>query len=247
MLPARKNALFNFALRRLLARALRRRFHAVRVAGAERLGALDSNRPTIGCVNHTNWWDGFVLYALSHRMIPERDIYLAMEEKNLRRYPFFRWMGCFGVDLETLRAALPAVRYALRLLAGKPRRLAWFFVQGKLVLPSAPIVAKPGAAWIAQRSGAQLLPLVIRYAWLAESRPSIFVRIGAPMSPDVGDDTLSDRLNALTREVDGALESPELREGYAPLFPSRLSMNKRWDFFVHRLRGRERGTFEREN
>ena len=105
MLLARKNALFNFALRRLLARTLRRRFHAVRVAGAEHLGALDPSRPTIGCVNHTNWWDGFVLYVLSHRLMQERDIYLAMEEKHLRRYPFFRWMGCFGVDLENPRAA----------------------------------------------------------------------------------------------------------------------------------------------
>ena len=23
------------------------------------------NRPVVGCVNHTNWWDGFVLYVLS--------------------------------------------------------------------------------------------------------------------------------------------------------------------------------------
>lgn len=246
MISARKQPAFNFLLRRWLGRTLRRRFHTVRVVGVEHLRVLDPNRPTIGCVNHTNWWDGFVLYVLSHRLMPRRDIFLAMEEKNLRRYPFFRWMGCFGVDLENPRAALPGVRYALRLLAGRPERLAWFFVQGKLASPNLPIVAQPGAVWIAQRTGAQLLPLVIRYAWLAESRPTIFVRIGSPLASNAGD-TLSARLNALAQELDAALESPDLRENYAPLFPPRLSMNKRWDLFVHRLRGRKAETFEREN
>ena len=220
----------------------------MRVAGREHLAALDPTRPVIGCVNHNNWWDGFVLYVLSHRLISQREMFVAMEEKNLRRYPFFRWMGCFGVDLENPRAALPGVRYAVRLLADKAQqRLVWFFVQGKLVSPAAPITVKPGAEMIARRTGAQLLPLVIRYAWLAESRPSIFVRIGAPLSPTPEQpDALAHRLQALVLELDTDLEAADC-SAYTPLFPSRLSMNKRWDYFVHRLRGRATESFEREN
>ncbi len=219
----------------------------MRVAGGEHLAALNPGQPTVGCVNHTNWWDGFVLYVLSHRLAPRRDIYLAMEEKNLRRYPFFRWMGCFGVDPaeNNARAALPGVRYALRLLTGRPERLAWFFVQGKLVSPGTPIQVKPGAARIAQRVGAELLPIVIRYPWLAESRPSIFLRIGAPISAD--DDVLADRLNALAQELDADLENGKL-DAYAPLFPARMSMNKRWDYFLHRVWRRQPAeTFRRDN
>ena len=131
MIPARKIAPFNWALRRWLDRTLRRRFHNVYIGGAEHLRALPTGRPVVGCVNHTNWWDGFVLYVLSHRLLPH-DIHLAMEEKNLRRYRFFTWMGVFGVDLATRASALPGMRYAVKILR-EPSRLVWMFGQGKLL------------------------------------------------------------------------------------------------------------------
>ncbi|MBV9658409.1 MAG: lysophospholipid acyltransferase family protein [Verrucomicrobia bacterium] len=252
MIAARKNSVFNFVIRRALARALRRRFHAVQIAGVEHLRALVPDRPVIGCANHTNWWDGFLLYVLSHRLLPAHDIFLAMEEANLRRYPFFRWMGCFGVDLDAQRssAALPGVRYAVRLLRGSADRLVWLFVQGRLASPRVAVEAKTGALWLARHTGAQLLPLSIRYEWLAESRPTIFVRIGAPFFPGVDDSAavLAEKLNALLAATDDALlrSPPELRD-YAPLFPPQLSFNKRWDLFLHRLRGGRARNFERAN
>ena len=82
MIAARKAPLFNFVLRRGLAVILRRRFHNIYLLGVYNLRGLDATRPVVGCVNHTNWWDGFVLYVFSHRRLPH-DIYLAMEEKNL--------------------------------------------------------------------------------------------------------------------------------------------------------------------
>lgn len=247
MLPARKTAAFNFLLRRVLARTLRRRFHGVFIAGREHFDALDPGRPVIGAVNHSNWWDGFVLYVLSDRALPGRDIFLAMEEQNLRRYPFFQRMGCFGVDLENPRAALPGVRYALRLLAGNPGRLLWIFVQGELRPAHVPVRAKPGALLLARRAGAQVLPLVIRYEWLIESRPSILVRVGAPFVPGEGatPEALAGTLDALLARVGDALDPPDLRE-YVPLFPPRISLNKRWDLLRHRLR-RGREPFDRQN
>lgn len=253
MIAARKNAAFNLVLRRVLARALRRRFHAVWLAGREHLEALDPMRPVVGCVNHSNWWDGFVLYVLSDRVLPRRDIFLAMEEKNLRRYPFFRWMGCFGVDLDGgPRAALPGARYAVRLLAGDPRRLAWIFVQGKLLPPRVPVTAKPGALLLARRSGAQLLPLTIRYEWLVESRPSVFVRVGRPFVPDGDDGTMTTPedvaagLNDLLAATDTATDGLDF-SGWEQVFAPGTSLNRRWDGFVHRLRGGGHKEFNRQN
>ena len=248
MIPARKSAAFNFALRRWLDRTLRRRFHNVYVGGAEHLRALDPARPVVGCVNHTNWWDGFVLYVLSHRLLPY-DIHLAMEEKNLRRYRFFAWMGVFGVDLATRASALPGVRYAVRLLRGKASggeaRLAWMFVQGELLPAGQPVEVKPGALFLARQAGASVLPLVLRYEWLSESRPSIFVQVGAPLDASVSADELAAVLNALFARVDAALAPLDLT-GYQPVYGSRLSMNKRWDRLLHLL-GRRRGAFDELN
>ena len=248
MIPARKLPPFNFVLRRWMTRLLRRRFHNVYVAGAEHLRSLDPTRPVVGCVNHTNWWDGFVLYVLSHRLLPH-DIYLVMEEAHLRRYRFFTWMGVFGVDLAGRRAALPGVRYALHLLtkvaADGPAKLLWVFVQGRVLPPVRPVEVRPGATFLAARSGATLLPLVLRYEWLCESRPSILVRVGEPLAADTPAETLAGVLDALLAETDRTTAQPDLA-AYEPLFLPAMSMNKRWDYFVH-VCLRRRGVFDKEN
>lgn len=242
MIPARKVPPFNFVLRRWLGRMLRRRFHGVLVFGVENLRALDPELGVVGCVNHTNWWDGFVLYVFSHRLLPH-DIYLAMEEKNLRRYRFFAWMGVFGLDLTDRRAALPGMRYALRLL--RPGRLVWMFVQGRLLPADTPVAVRPGALFLARRAGAQILPLVLRYEWLSESRPSILVGVGAPMIASTTADELAEVLNGLSAQLKSKLDPLDLRGG-EPLFPPRMSMNKRWDYLLHRL-GRRQEVFDQTN
>lgn len=242
MIAARKIGWFNWGLRRWLGWTLRRRFHGVYVFGAETLRGLDPKTPLIGCVNHTNWWDGFVLYVLSWRWLPH-DIYLAMEESNLRRYRFFTWMGVFGVDLADRRAALPGLRYALRLL--RPGRLVWMFVQGRLLRPAARIEVKPGALFLARRTGAELLPLALRYEWLVESRPSVFIAVGAPLAASATADELAAVLNTLYAQVDARLDPLDLT-GAEALFPPRMSMNKRWDYLMHRL-WRRQAAFDGQN
>ncbi len=243
MIPARKLAPFNWALRRWLDRTLRRRFHNVYVGGAEHLRALPAGRPVVGCVNHTNWWDGFVLYVLSHRLLPH-DIHLAMEEKNLRRYRFFTWMGVFGVDLATRASALPGMRYAVKILR-EPSRLVWMFVQGRLLPASEPLEVKPGALFLARRADALVLPMVLRYEWLVESRPSIFVQVGAPVEPTITDAELAATLNGLFAQTGRALHPLDLT-GYEPTYRPGLSMNKRWDRVLHLL-GRRRDKFDALN
>ncbi len=242
MIAARKSSPFNFVLRRWLGRVLRRRFHGVYIFGADHLRALGANSAVVGCVNHTNWWDGFVLYVLSWRLLPH-DIYLAMEEKNLRRYRFFAWMGVFGVDLSDRRAALPGLRYALRLL--RPGKLVWMFVQGRLLPPGVPVEVRPGASFLAERADALLLPMVLRYEWLSESRPSIFVGVGTPLAAATPADELAAVLNGLYAQLDQRLEPLDL-QGAESLFSPRLSMNKRWDYLLHRLR-RRREVFDPQN
>ena len=248
MIPARKSAPFNLVLRRWLDRTLRQRFHNVYIGGADHLRALDPARAVVGCVNHTNWWDGFVLYVLSHRFLPH-DIHLAMEEKNLRRYQFFTWMGVFGIDLATRASALPGIRYAVGLLRDvsrrKQARLVWMFVQGKLLPASRDVEVKPGALFLARRTGAQVLPLVLRYEWLSESRPSVFVQVGMPLKSSVSADELAVVLNGLIVRIGNMLEPLDL-SGFQPLYRSSLSMNKRWDWLRH-LFGRKREGFDGHN
>ena len=242
MIAARKNAAFNYVVKRGLERELRRRFYGVYLFGAEHLRTLEPGAKIVGCANHTNWWDGFVLYVVSSRLL-KHDIYLAMEEKNLRRYGFFAWMGAFGIDLAGKRSALPGLRYAVRLL--QPGRLVWMFVQGKMVAAGLPIEVRPGALFLAGRTGAQILPIVLRYEWLHESRPSILVSSGQALSGSTPADELAAVLNQLYAQLDEKVRSLDLGAA-EPLFPPRMSMNKRWDYVLHLFRGR-RGSFDAQN
>jgi chlorobactene lauroyltransferase len=248
MIAARKNAWFNFVLRRLLSRILRRRFHNVRIAGAEHLRELAVDGPVVGCVNHSNWWDGFVLYVLAHRLLPH-DIYLAMEEKNLRRYPFFQWMGVFGLDLSGSGWVFGGMRYAVRLLRRAADRrappLVWMFVQGRLLPAGTPIEVRPGALWLARQTGAQVLPVVVRYEWLSESRPTIFVHMDRPLPGTASAEELAECLNRLYAGIPAAADAPGL-SAYQPLYAARMSINKWWDHLLHRVL-RSPGPFEGQN
>ena len=245
MLPAKKSRLADAVIGRLISRGLRRRFHAVYLGGAENLTRLDPAKPVVGCANHTNWWDGFVLFNLTLKRLPDHEFYIAVEERNLARYFFFPWLGAFGMGLETAADAVAGLRYAVRLLKDHPSRMAWFFVQGALTPPRETIVAKPGASFLARRADAQFLPVVLRYEWLHESKPTIFISIGEPLAGSTEPADLGARLNALNAELVARIDSPE-RSGFEVLHPPKLSLNKRWDYFLHLITGR-RAKFEREN
>jgi 1-acyl-sn-glycerol-3-phosphate acyltransferase len=247
MIPARKSRAFAFLALRWVERAIRRRFHGVFIAGGEHLAAASALAALVGCVNHTNWWDGFVLAALSRRRMPH-DIYLAMEERNLRRYRFFTRLGVFGVDLAAPAANVAALRYALRLLRGASstrQALIWMFVQGELTSERRPVQARPGAEFLARHSPAPLLPVALRYAWLNESRPSIFVRILPPLPAGVSSDEIAAALNRALAETDRSLDRSDLG-GYEPIFAAGMSINRRWDWLRHVLTGR-REVFDKFN
>ena len=141
-------------------------------------------------------------------------------------------MGVFGIDLEG--SALPALRYALQLLADS-RNVVWMFPQGRITHPTSPIVPRRGALFLAERSGAQLLPVIFRYEWLVESQPSVFIQFGPAGSAD---------LEALAAGVPTA--TGELLARFEPLFAPRMSLNKQVDYLRWRLTGRGQ-PFEREN
>jgi len=240
MIPARKVPPLNWVSYRLLRFLIRKRFHAVYVEGREHFSELDPARSVVACANHTNWWDGFVVHLLSQELVG-RESYIAQEEKHLARYRFLNWLGAFGIDLDHSPTA--GLRFAMRVLSD-PKSIVWFFPQGHIVYPTKPIIAKSGASFLAKKSNAQILPVVLRYEWMIESRPSIFIRIGAPLPETTSAKQLQAGLQAL---FDQPLPEPgQIPESMQPLFKPRMSINKKLDFFMHWVR-RDKTPFVREN
>ena len=223
---------------------MRRRFYGIFVGGIEHLeAALSKDSALIICTNHSNWWDGFAVGLLAP-LFPERRIFVAQYEKLLERYRPLRWLGAFGLDLDG--SALPGLRHAMMLLRD-PRTVVWIFPQGVLVPQWSPIIVKPGAMWLARRCRVGVLPVVLRYEWLVESRPSLFVQCGAALEPGATPGDLQAAMKALYHTIGESLDperAPSDRlAGYRPLFTPRMSMNKIWD----RLKWRGREPFNPRN
>lgn len=203
MIPAAKSA---FVGRLLLAdtlRRMRRRFEAVRVAGLAETRARLAAGPLLVVSNHTAWWDPLVALLVSAHLLGA-DGYALMDAKNLRKLPFFKGIGAFGVDLDDPADGARALRYAAKLLRERGR-LVWIFPQGEeRPITQRPLGFRPGSAEIGRLARrAAVLPVGIRYEHGNTERPRLYVSVGPPVPP--GGDAETQRLaqeQAVLRELE---------------------------------------------
>jgi 1-acyl-sn-glycerol-3-phosphate acyltransferase len=177
MLEAKKNRLVEFLLAGVNRRMIRRQFWSHRLRGTAVEARLDRTLPAIFYANHSSWWDGFIAFHLTYDLW-KLDGILMMEEDELRKYPFFRWIGAFGI-----RRTGAEVEAMIRYAAGELRekgRILWMFPQGAL-FPNGfrPVELRPGIAHVARAVGrVQIVPVVHRYEYLKEERAEIFTSVG---------------------------------------------------------------------
>lgn len=155
---------------------LRRAFHAVWWRGVE-VFTSEPRRPLLVYANHPGWWDPLLAFFVVRRT--GRDGYMMGEEKTLRTFRFFRWMGGFSVDRTNARDVAQSVRYAAERLRS-PATALWIFPQGEIVPPDKrPVAFFPGAAHIVRRTPACVaVPAAIRYEFADQPRPEAFLDFG---------------------------------------------------------------------
>lgn len=202
IIEAQKFPLGQFLVWRLVDSSLRKHFdgiffrlHAERTEAQKKL-------PMIVCANHSSWWDGYIA-AIIERQIGV-DTYLMMEESQLRRYFFFRWVGCFSVDRHNTRSALKSLHYAARMLKTQAGRMVWLFPQGE-ISPNdrRPLIFYNGAAYLARLSApAYLYPVATRIEYLGEQRPALFISMGEPLLITTEESRATDFLRSYTQEME---------------------------------------------
>jgi 1-acyl-sn-glycerol-3-phosphate acyltransferase len=235
MIVANKNPLLDGLLYLYLRARMRRTFYSVEVRGLEHLQQLPPDRSVIAVSNHTNWWDGLVVFLLT-RAQPAKSFYCMMDERQLRHYRFFTWLGAFSVDQENPIRTAATMRYVVRLLRN-PSNLVWIFPQGEMVSARQKITVKPGTTFLASRSGATLiLPVAFRYEFFREDRPQILVDINPAFSSlDCDDECLRTQLQLLADRLEVSAASGDL-SGFTRIFHPRPSINKRWERIVRLFR-----------
>lgn len=180
MIKAKKNGLANGLFGMYHSRLLKNHFYRIHLAGKINLSEINSDLPVIFYANHSNWWDGFIAYLLTSRIL-KADDYLMMDIEQMQKYKFFKYVGVFSVNRNDAKDAMKSLNYAADILRNSKRYL-WIFPQGKMqVQDRRPIEFFGGTAKLAEKLGSvNLLPVAIRYEFLMEQRPEAFVSIGKP-------------------------------------------------------------------
>lgn len=180
MLEAYKSRVFEEIFAVYNRQLLKRRFHSFHVSGLDFLLNKPLNLPLIIYCNHSSWWDGLLAFQLSRNA--NLNSFVMMEEKHLKRLFLFRRLGAFSVVREKPKQALQSINYAARLLLDNPKRTLWIFPQGE-ILPNdlRPISFFGGLSKIIEKvKNCSVASLSMRYEFLGEYKPQIFVRIEKP-------------------------------------------------------------------
>lgn len=154
---------------------LRRNFSSLNVSG---LDLINDPKPHIIYANHSSWWDGLIAFEISNQI--QADSFVMMEEKHLQRLFLFRRIGAFSVNRHNGRQAVESLNYAVDLLRKKLNATLWIFPQGE-ILPNdvRPLKFYNGLARIISKlEFCRITCLAIRYEFLGEYKPQIFIKIG---------------------------------------------------------------------
>jgi 1-acyl-sn-glycerol-3-phosphate acyltransferase len=180
-IPVRRSFLGELLVFWMCRRSLYRAFYAVHFRAAEQLPAPPSNLnvPVIFYANHNTWWDGYLAHIVM-RQVYGLEPYLMMDVKQLRRYPFFSWAGCFSVDREDGREALRSIEYIAKELQGGTGRALWIFPQGEIrPQEQRPLNFYAGLGHLIRRVGeCYVYPVATRFEFTREQFPEIFVEVG---------------------------------------------------------------------
>lgn len=108
-----------------------------------------------------------------------------MEDKQLSRYPFFRKLGVFSINLEHPRSALTSLRYALTSMDRNNASL-YIYPQGKIVpFTTDDLAFKNGIGWLAKKlPDVDIVPIGIYIHTLYKDKPRMEISIGKPVQID---------------------------------------------------------------
>lgn len=223
MIPARKWPLFNRVFVAYAKSLLRGHFYAVRVEGLEHARTTLAAYPAVFVSNHASWWDSIVLMWLTNYAFRETGPssgWALMDDRNLRKIGFFRYLGVFGVDLTSPEDRAAVVDYAIGLLDA-PGEHVWIFPQGAERPITEPLHFHPGAARMAIGAEVPVLPMALRYEHGRHPRPVCYVAIGPPLSPsgdpDVDVQAQEQAVRGLLDRLEESVRAASRREELLPV------------------------------
>ena len=178
MLEANKSTWFEKIFTVYNRSLIKRKFNSLRVRNFDNLTNKNPGFPLITYANHSNWWDGLILFELFSHF--EVENFVLMEEKQLKDLPLFRKLGAFSIVRENPKEALKSINYSVEQLRNNSKANLWIFPQGE-IQPNdlRPLFFYSGISRIIQKAGkCCVVPIALRFEFLNDFKPDIFLKIG---------------------------------------------------------------------
>ena len=192
--------------------------------------------PIVFYCTHFSWWDAIITIVLSLKTFQLHAIGM-MEERQLKRYGFFRKIGMFSVQGDNPLSSLRSLQYASEELRENAQAL-WMFPQGTLRNQEMmPLNLQPGLSILLKKSKKLLMvPIAMQYYFLREEQPECFISIGAGTVMEWNDSTklpdVTKQLEEILTEENSQLKETILQQQYSDfsiLFQGKMSIEKKYD------------------
>jgi 1-acyl-sn-glycerol-3-phosphate acyltransferase len=235
MTKSEKSPFFDAVFWRYIKRSLRRHFNSLRVAFEEPL----PEGPFLFIANHHTWWDGFFIYALNHLCL-RHDVHVMMGEEQFRRFSFFRKLGVFSINQNSLADIRAAFVYSVEVLHSSPNASLWIFPTGEMTPYGKEPAYKDGFARIAAQAGnVSVVPVTFRIEYGEKQLPDVYVLFGRARAVTGSDSTSvfhesTHELDRLTARLAQRVQRGETG-GMNTLLYGRLTVSDRYARFKERM------------
>ena len=164
---------FDIYLRRLLKKS----FYDFRIINE--LPVFDYSKSIIVTPNHFSWWDGFFIYWANKKLFSKK-LYVLMLEEQLKRYWFFKKLGCYSIDLNDSRKMTASLKYTMDLLLNSNNFIT-IYLQGEIQsYEQRPVNLRDGIDFLAKKSKVdfQIFPVAFKIHYTNERLPILYARFG---------------------------------------------------------------------
>lgn len=125
--------------------------------------------------NHFSWWDGFFAEYLM-RKFTGRKLYIMMLEDQLKKYPFFKYLGAFSIKPGSVKSVADSLKYAKEIAASSESYLV-FYPQGEIQKYEAEHVKlKSGLTAFSDSEKTDVLIVSFKIVYGNEKKPDVFCR-----------------------------------------------------------------------
>ncbi len=179
---------------------------------------ISDNAPLIVYANHPGWWDPIVGMLLCREYFPKRSYYAPIDAEALKKYPAFKKLGYYGIELDSSAGAVSFLKISSQILAMSDSSL-WITPEGKFTDPrDSNRQFMPGISHLATKHpNVVCLPLAIEYPFLEERHPFALCRFGRPIRSegDANKTDLNKHLLDAFRDTQGQLAHSVIRREFS--------------------------------